>query len=52
MCKDYPLLESKEGVAGVLSGKKMALIPEGTLREARRKTYHRDQKRSPPCEPF
>jgi len=38
MCKDYPELESG-GVASVLSGRKMALIPEGTLREERRKQY-------------
>ena len=37
MCEDYSRVESKEGVAGVLSGKKMCLIPEGSLREARRK---------------
>ena len=39
MCEDYKYLESKEGVAGVLSGNKMCLIPEGTLREQRRKSY-------------
>ena len=39
MCEDYSYLESKEGVAGVLSGKKMCLMPEGTLREQRRKAY-------------
>lgn len=37
LCEDYSKVESKEGVAGVLSGKKMCLTPEGTLREARRK---------------
>jgi lysine 2,3-aminomutase len=37
MCEDYSRVESKEGVAGVLSGRKMCLIPEGSLREARRK---------------
>jgi lysine 2,3-aminomutase len=37
LCERYPNVESTEGVAGVLSGKKMCLIPEGTLREARRK---------------
>ena len=41
MCEDYSRVESKEGVAGVLSGEKMCLIPEGTLREARRKKIHK-----------
>ena len=36
LCEKYSNVESTEGVAGVLSGKKMCLIPEGTLREARR----------------
>ncbi|OGS55249.1 MAG: lysine 2,3-aminomutase [Euryarchaeota archaeon RBG_19FT_COMBO_56_21] len=36
MCEDYSKVESREGVAGVLSGRKMCLIPEGSLREARR----------------
>ena len=35
--EDYSDIESKEGVAGVLSGKKMCLVPEGTLRETRRR---------------
>ena len=39
MCEDYSKVESKEGVAGVLSGHKMCLIPQGTLRENRRKAY-------------
>ena len=39
MCDDYSKVESKEGVAGVLSGHKMCLIPQGTLRENRRKAY-------------
>lgn len=39
MCEDYSKVESKEGVAGVLSGHKMCLIPQGTLRESRRKAY-------------
>ncbi len=37
MCDDYSEVESKEGVAGVLAGKKLCLIPEGSLRETRRK---------------
>jgi lysine 2,3-aminomutase len=41
MCEDYSKVESKEGVAGVLSGKKMCLMPQGTLRETRRKAYHK-----------
>jgi len=41
VCEDYSKVESKEGVAGVLSGNKMCLIPEGTLREARRKKIHK-----------
>ena len=41
MCDDYSKVESKEGVAGVLSGKKMCLVPEGSLRESRRKEYHK-----------
>jgi lysine 2,3-aminomutase len=36
-CEDYANVESREGVAGVLSGKKMCLVPEGTLRETRRR---------------
>ncbi len=39
MCEDYASIESKEGVAGVLSGKRMCLVPQGTLRETRRKAY-------------
>lgn len=39
VCEDYSKVESKEGVAGVLSGHKMCLIPEGSLREARRRSY-------------
>ncbi|MBE0519065.1 MAG: lysine 2,3-aminomutase [Thermoplasmata archaeon] len=39
MCKDYSNIESTEGVAGVLSGKKFALIPEGNARAERRKHY-------------
>jgi len=39
MCDDYAKVESKEGVAGVLSGRKMCLIPQGTLRESRRKAF-------------
>jgi lysine 2,3-aminomutase len=41
LCEKYENVESKEGVAGVLSGRKMCLIPEGTLREARRKAIQR-----------
>jgi lysine 2,3-aminomutase len=39
LCEDYEHLETREGVAAVLSGKKMCLIPEGTQREQRRKAY-------------
>jgi lysine 2,3-aminomutase len=39
MCKDYPEIESKEGVSGVLSGRKFCLIPEGNARAARRKEF-------------
>lgn len=39
LCEDYSKVESKEGVAGVLSGHKMCLIPQGSLRESRRKSY-------------
>jgi hypothetical protein len=52
MCEDFPHLESKEGVAAVLSGRKMCLTPEGTLREARRKAYHKETKHSPKCDDF
>jgi lysine 2,3-aminomutase len=41
LCEKYPNVESKEGVAGVLSGRKMCLVPEGTLREARRKAIQK-----------
>ncbi|MBN1677266.1 MAG: lysine 2,3-aminomutase [Candidatus Thermoplasmatota archaeon] len=44
LCKDHPELESNEGVAGVLAGKKLCLIPEGTVREARRKAYQKEKK--------
>jgi lysine 2,3-aminomutase len=46
MCKDFSHLESKEGVAGVLSGSKLCLIPEGTMRAQRRKGYG---KKPPKC---
>ena len=39
LCKDYPKVESTEGVAGVLSGKKFCLIPEGNARAARRAAF-------------
>jgi lysine 2,3-aminomutase len=41
LCEKYGNVESKEGVAGVLSGRKMCLVPEGTLREARRKAIQK-----------
>ncbi len=46
LCKDLSHLESVEGVAGVLSGKKLCLIPEGTIRAERRKAY---EKKPPKC---
>jgi lysine 2,3-aminomutase len=46
MCEDHPELESN-GVAAVLSGKKLALIPEGTLREERRKQYAKHGRKEP-----
>ncbi len=39
LCKDHPEIESVEGVAGVLSGKKFALIPEGSARAKRREDF-------------
>jgi len=39
LCKDYKDIESTDGVAGVLSGKKFCLIPEGNARAARRAKY-------------
>ena len=39
MCEDHPEVESTEGVAGVLSGKKFALVPEGSARARRRDSY-------------
>jgi lysine 2,3-aminomutase len=39
LCEDYGRIESSEGVAGVLAGKKFALIPEGSARASRRKEY-------------
>ena len=39
MCEDYSEVESTEGVAGVLSGKKFALVPEGSARAKRREAY-------------
>ena len=47
LCKDLSHLESTEGVAGVLSGKKLCLIPEGTMRAERRRGY--DKKKPPKC---
>ncbi len=41
LCEDYSKIESKEGVAGVLSGQKLCLMPEGSLREARRQVYRK-----------
>ncbi len=40
-CDDWSGIESKEGVAGVLSGEKMCLVPEGSLREKRRKAIRK-----------
>lgn len=40
-CDDWSNIESKEGVAGVLSGHKMCLVPEGTMREKRRKVIQK-----------
>lgn len=42
LCKDYKGIESTEGVAGVLSGKKFCLIPEGNARVARRAKYSKN----------
>jgi len=42
LCKDYKGIESTEGVAGVLSGKKFCLIPEGNARAARRAKYSKN----------
>jgi len=39
LCEEYPELESEEGVAGILSGKKLCLVPEGSARVKRRKGY-------------
>ena len=47
LCKDLSHLESTEGVAGVLSGKKLCLIPEGSIRAERRRGY--DKKKPPKC---
>jgi len=47
MCEDYEHVESKEGVAAVLSGRKLCLIPEGTARTERRKIY--GGKQAPKC---
>jgi lysine 2,3-aminomutase len=49
MCKTYPELEAKDGVAAVMSGKKLCLVPEGSLRESRRKAYHKEKKSAPKC---
>jgi hypothetical protein len=51
MCKDYSNIESNEGVAAVLSGKKMCLTPEGTQREARRKAIKKES-HGTKCDPF
>jgi len=39
LCSEFEGVESKEGVAGVLSGNRFALIPEGSARAERRKAY-------------
>ncbi|UCE80362.1 MAG: lysine 2,3-aminomutase [Methanobacteriota archaeon] len=39
MCEDYSKVESTEGVAGVLSGRKFALVPEGSARAKRRAAF-------------
>jgi lysine 2,3-aminomutase len=39
MCEDYSSVESTEGVAGVLAGKKFALVPEGSARAKRREGF-------------
>ena len=46
ICEDHGHLESKEGVAGVLSGENLCLVPEGTMRAERRKAY---SKKPPKC---
>ena len=39
MCEEYSSVESTEGVAGVLAGKKFALVPEGSARAKRREGF-------------
>ncbi len=39
ICEEYSKIESREGVAGVLSGQKFALVPEGSARAQRRGKY-------------
>jgi len=39
LCEDCAELESKEGVAGLLAGKKLCLVPEDSARARRRKGY-------------
>jgi lysine 2,3-aminomutase len=39
MCEEYSSVESTEGVAGVLAGKKFALVPEGSARARRREGF-------------
>jgi len=39
MCEEYSSIESTEGVAGVLAGRKFALVPEGSARAKRREGY-------------
>ncbi|MBE0518263.1 MAG: lysine 2,3-aminomutase [Thermoplasmata archaeon] len=48
LCETYEHLESKDGVASVLSGRKMCLIPQGNIREERRKGYGKKSKPKPP----
>ncbi len=38
-CEEYAELESREGVAGVLSGEKLCIVPEGSARAKRRAQY-------------
>ncbi len=52
LCETHEHLESKEGVAGVLSGKKLCLIPEGTMREQRRESYGKQKKKAAKCTNF
>lgn len=52
ICEKSPQLEPKEGVAAVLAGKKLCVVPEGSMREKRRKAIEKGKKAHAKCHDF